>query len=82
MSFDVISYLSTTSKNKIILLRNSISLLIPFHSWGGVLVDIARNNDNLAAFLPLFEENCRVAFDDKLDFMIPDVSACNAALQA
>lgn len=55
---------------------------IPFHLWGGVLVDIARNNDNLAAFLPLFEENCRVAFDDKLDFMIPDVSACNAALQA
>ncbi|KAK2408368.1 hypothetical protein QL285_043885 [Trifolium repens] len=28
---------------------------IPFHSWGGVLVDIARNNHNLAAFLPLFE---------------------------
>jgi hypothetical protein len=29
---------------------------IPFHSWGAVLVDIARNNHNLAAFLPLFEE--------------------------
>lgn len=55
---------------------------IPFHSWGTVLVDIARNNDNLAAFLPLFEDNCRVALDEKLDFMIPDVSACNAALQA
>lgn len=55
---------------------------IPFHSWGGVLVDIARNNDNLAAFLPLFEENCRVAFDEKLEFMIPDVSSCNAALEA
>ncbi|GAU48724.1 hypothetical protein TSUD_406030 [Trifolium subterraneum] len=55
---------------------------IPFHSWGGVLVDIARNNHNLAAFLPLFEENCRVAFDEKIDFMMPDVSACNAALEA
>ncbi|MCI53317.1 pentatricopeptide repeat-containing protein, partial [Trifolium medium] len=55
---------------------------IPFHSWGGVLVDIARNNHNLTAFLPLFEENCRVAFDEKLNFMMPDVSACNAALEA
>ncbi|AES97068.1 putative pentacotripeptide-repeat region of PROPR [Medicago truncatula] len=55
---------------------------IPFHLWGGVLVDIARNNDNLAAFLPLFEENCRVAFDEKLEFMIPDVASCNAALEA
>ncbi|XP_045812141.1 pentatricopeptide repeat-containing protein At1g69290-like [Trifolium pratense] len=55
---------------------------IPFHSWGSLLVDIARNNGNLAAFLPLFEENCRVAFDEKLNFMMPDVSACNAALEA
>jgi len=55
---------------------------IPFHFWGAVLVDIATNNNNLAAFLPLFEHNCRVALDEKLDFMIPDVSSCNAALQA
>ncbi|XP_004490216.1 pentatricopeptide repeat-containing protein At1g69290 [Cicer arietinum] len=62
------------------LFRNRF--FIPFHSWGPVLVDIARNNNNLAAFLPLFEHNCRVASDEKLDFMIPDVSACNAALEA
>ncbi|KAL5100078.1 hypothetical protein RYX36_004405 [Vicia faba] len=55
---------------------------IPFDSWGGVVIDIARNNDNLAAFLPVFEENCRVALSEKMEFMKPDVAACNAALEA
>ncbi|CAL5188584.1 unnamed protein product [Lathyrus oleraceus] len=55
---------------------------IPFDSWGGVVIDIARNNDNLAAFLPVFEENCRVALSEKMEFMKPDVAACNASLEA
>lgn len=55
---------------------------IPFDSWGAVVIDIARNNDNLAAFLPVFQENSRVALEEKMEFMKPDVAGCNAALEA
>ncbi|KAK7280675.1 hypothetical protein RJT34_25742 [Clitoria ternatea] len=55
---------------------------VPFGVWGHVLVDIGRNNGNLAAFLGIFYENCRVALVEKLEFMKPDVAACNAALEA
>ncbi|XP_061347283.1 pentatricopeptide repeat-containing protein At1g69290-like [Gastrolobium bilobum] len=54
---------------------------VPFSVWGNVLVEICRKNGNLAAFLRVFEECCRVALDEKLEFMKPDVSACNAALE-
>ncbi|KAF7809039.1 pentatricopeptide repeat-containing protein [Senna tora] len=55
--------------------------LVPFNIWGGVLVEICRKNGNLAAFLPIFQENCRIASNEKLDFMKPDLAACNAALE-
>ncbi|XP_028761919.1 pentatricopeptide repeat-containing protein At1g69290-like [Neltuma alba] len=54
---------------------------VPFSVWGSVLVEISRKNGNLAAFLRVFEENCSIALDEKLDFMKPDLAACNAALE-
>ncbi|KAI4328545.1 hypothetical protein L6164_020889 [Bauhinia variegata] len=54
---------------------------IPFSVWGNVLVEISRKNGNLVAFLRLFEENCKIAWDEKLEFMKPDLAACNAALE-
>ncbi|RDX83579.1 Pentatricopeptide repeat-containing protein, partial [Mucuna pruriens] len=61
------------------MLRNRF--FVPFHMWGPVLVEIGRNNGNLAAFLRVFEENCRVALEERIEFMKPDVGACNAALE-
>ncbi|KAK2966706.1 hypothetical protein RJ640_007993 [Escallonia rubra] len=54
---------------------------VPFSTWGNVLVDISRKNGSFVAFLRVFSENCRVVMDEKLDFMKPDLVACNAALQ-
>lgn len=55
---------------------------VPFSVWGNVLVEISRKNGNLVAFLRIFEESCRIALDEKLEFMKPDLAACNAALEA
>ncbi|XP_077215140.1 pentatricopeptide repeat (PPR) superfamily protein [Tasmannia lanceolata] len=52
-----------------------------FSLWGHVLIEISRKNDSFAGFLRIFEENCRIALDEKLDFMKPDLAACNAALK-
>lgn len=54
---------------------------LPFSVWGSVVVEISRKNGNFAAFLRVFEENCRIALDEKLEFMKPDLAACNAALE-
>ncbi|KAL5553636.1 hypothetical protein UlMin_041037 [Ulmus minor] len=54
---------------------------VPFGIWGNVLVEISRKNGIFAAFLRVFEENCRIARDEKLEFMKPDLAACNAALE-
>ncbi|KAK4403118.1 Pentatricopeptide repeat-containing protein [Sesamum angolense] len=54
---------------------------MPFDMWGGVLVDICRKNGSFAAFLGVFHECCRIAFDEKVDYMKPDLAACNAALE-
>ncbi|KAJ7943344.1 Pentatricopeptide repeat [Quillaja saponaria] len=54
---------------------------IPFSVWGNVLVEISRKNGNLIAFLRIFEENCKIALDEKLEYMKPDLAACNAALE-
>lgn len=54
---------------------------LPFSVWGSVVVEISRENGNFAAFLRVFEENCRIALDEKLEFMKPDLAACNAALE-
>ncbi|PON64664.1 Pentatricopeptide repeat [Trema orientale] len=54
---------------------------VPFSVWGNVLVEISRKHGNFAAFLRVLEENCRIALDEKLAFMKPDLAACNAALE-
>ncbi|XP_044490707.1 pentatricopeptide repeat-containing protein At1g69290-like [Mangifera indica] len=54
---------------------------MPFELWGHFLVDICRNNGNFVGFLRVFEECCKVALDEKLDFMKPDLDACNTALE-
>ncbi|XP_062111443.1 pentatricopeptide repeat-containing protein At1g69290 [Humulus lupulus] len=54
---------------------------VPFSVWGNVLVDISRKHENFAPFLRVFEETSRIALDEKLRFMKPDLSACNAALE-
>ncbi|KAB1206744.1 hypothetical protein CJ030_MR6G024327 [Morella rubra] len=54
---------------------------VPFGLWGNALVEISKKNSNFVAFLRVFNENCRIALDEKLDFMKPDLTACNAALE-
>ncbi|KAF5752051.1 hypothetical protein HS088_TW02G01071 [Tripterygium wilfordii] len=54
---------------------------MPFELWGNSLIEISRKNGNFVSYLRVFEENCRIALDEKLDFMRPDLAACNAALE-
>lgn len=54
---------------------------MPFRLWGDFLIEISRKNDKVIAFLKVFEESCRIAIDEKLDFMKPDMDACNVALE-
>ncbi|CAO2830208.1 unnamed protein product [Amaranthus hypochondriacus] len=54
---------------------------VPFHVWGPSLVDISRKNGSFVGYLGVFHENCSIALDEKLDFMKPDLDACNAALE-
>ncbi|TMW96945.1 hypothetical protein EJD97_006498 [Solanum chilense] len=54
---------------------------IPFSLWGDVLVEICRKNGNFGGFLQVFNENCRLAIDEKLNFLKPSLEACNAALE-
>ncbi|KAJ9174162.1 hypothetical protein P3X46_017220 [Hevea brasiliensis] len=54
---------------------------VPFGLWGGLLVEISRKSGQFVAFLRVFEESCRIAIDEKLDFMKPDLVACNVALE-
>ncbi|KAL6538771.1 hypothetical protein OROMI_025097 [Orobanche minor] len=54
---------------------------MPFELWGCVLVDICRKNASFAAFLSVFHECCRIALDEKVGSMRPDLVACNAALE-
>ncbi|CAN7080908.1 unnamed protein product [Brassica oleracea var. botrytis] len=55
---------------------------VPFDLWGGLVIDICRENGTLASFLKVFKESCRLSTDEKLDYMRPDLHACNAALEA
>ncbi|XP_019093181.1 PREDICTED: pentatricopeptide repeat-containing protein At1g68980, mitochondrial-like [Camelina sativa] len=55
---------------------------VPFDLWGHLIIDTCRQNGSLASFLKVFKESCRIAVDEKLDFMKPDLVACNAALEA
>ncbi|PPD76643.1 hypothetical protein GOBAR_DD26428 [Gossypium barbadense] len=54
---------------------------VPFGLWGNMLVDVSRKSGSLVAFLRVFEECCRIAIDEKLNYMKPDLAACNAALE-
>ncbi|KAL3823983.1 hypothetical protein ACJIZ3_020012 [Penstemon smallii] len=54
---------------------------MPFELWGCVLVDICRKNGSFVAFLGVFHGCCRIALDEKVNFMKPDLAACNAALE-
>ncbi|XXG55566.1 hypothetical protein AAC387_Pa03g3209 [Persea americana] len=53
----------------------------PFALWAPILIEISKKNGSFAAFLRVFDENCRIFLDEELDFMRPDLSACNAALE-
>lgn len=54
---------------------------MPFALWGGALADISRRSGGFAPLLGVFYENCRVAVEERLDFMKPDLEACNAVLE-
>ncbi|EEF50748.1 pentatricopeptide repeat-containing protein, putative [Ricinus communis] len=54
---------------------------MPFHLWGGLIGHISKKNGMFVAFLKVFEESYRIAVDEKLDFMKPDLGACNLALE-
>ncbi|XP_051146035.1 pentatricopeptide repeat-containing protein At1g69290 [Andrographis paniculata] len=54
---------------------------MPFENWGNILIDICRKNGSFAAFVSVFHETCTIAVDEKLDFMKPDLTACNAAME-
>ncbi|KAI4379209.1 hypothetical protein MLD38_005535 [Melastoma candidum] len=55
---------------------------VPFEAWGGTLVEFCRRDArSFSGFLRVFEECCRVAIEEKLDSMRPDLGACNAALE-
>ncbi|KAK6921909.1 Pentatricopeptide repeat [Dillenia turbinata] len=54
---------------------------LPFSVWGNIVVQICRKSGSFGPFLKVFEENCRIAIDEKLDFIKPDLVACNAALE-
>ncbi|XP_057963218.1 pentatricopeptide repeat-containing protein At1g69290 [Malania oleifera] len=54
---------------------------VPFSIWGNVLAEISRKNGSFDSFLRVFGENCRIALDEKLEFMRPNLVACNAALE-
>ncbi|KAF8389709.1 hypothetical protein HHK36_024228 [Tetracentron sinense] len=53
----------------------------PFSLWGDVLIELSRKNGSFVAFVRVFNENCRIVLDEKLDKMIPDLAGCNAALE-
>ncbi|WZY76433.1 hypothetical protein YC2023_022817 [Brassica napus] len=55
---------------------------VPFDLWGGLVIDICRENGSLTSFLKVFKESCRLSTDEKLDYMKPGLEACNAALEA
>ncbi|KDP41302.1 hypothetical protein JCGZ_15709 [Jatropha curcas] len=54
---------------------------MPFGLWGGLLAEISRKSGKIVGFLRVFDESCRIAIDEKLDFMKPDLAACNVALE-
>nr|KAJ0194432.1 hypothetical protein LSAT_V11C800407460 [Lactuca sativa] len=54
---------------------------IPFGIWGDTIVEISKKNGRFCDFFEVFNENCRIAREEKLESLKPDLSACNAALE-
>ncbi|KVI05474.1 Pentatricopeptide repeat-containing protein, partial [Cynara cardunculus var. scolymus] len=54
---------------------------IPFGMWGDAFVEISRKTGRFCDFFEVFNENCRIAKEEKLDSLRPDLAACNAALE-
>nr|XP_043610436.1 pentatricopeptide repeat-containing protein At1g69290 [Erigeron canadensis] len=54
---------------------------VPFGMWGDALVEISRNTGLFCDFFEVFNESCRIANEEKLDFLRPNLGACNAALE-
>ncbi|KAL1828858.1 hypothetical protein ACET3Z_007270 [Daucus carota] len=54
---------------------------VPCKVWSNVLIDLSRKSGSFKAFVKVFNENCRIAKEEKLDYMTPDLVACNAALE-
>ncbi|WOL14453.1 pentatricopeptide repeat-containing protein [Canna indica] len=52
----------------------------PFASWGPFLIRITKRNGCFDAFLRVFEETCRLALDEKVESMKPDMISCNEVL--
>ncbi|KAL6311094.1 hypothetical protein AAG906_029121 [Vitis piasezkii] len=52
-----------------------------FSMWGGVIVEITRRNRGFDAFLRVFNETCRIAIDEKLESIKPDLDTFNVALE-
>lgn len=75
--------IANTSAPAFALVRSMFKnrFFMPFEMWGSVLIDICRKNGSFSGFLGVFHESCRVVFDEKMDFMKPDLVACNAALE-
>lgn len=47
---------------------------VPFNLWGEVLIDVSRRSGSFVPFLRVCNENCRIAIDEKLDFLRPDLA--------
>nr|GEV48685.1 pentatricopeptide repeat-containing protein At1g69290 [Tanacetum cinerariifolium] len=54
---------------------------VPFRIWGDLLVEISRETGRFLDFFEVFNENCRVAKEEKMEVLKPSLSACNAALE-
>ncbi|XP_074567196.1 pentatricopeptide repeat-containing protein At1g69290 [Curcuma longa] len=52
----------------------------PFTAWGPFLIRITKRNGCFDAFLRLFEESCRLAQDEHMESMKPDMESCNEVL--
>ncbi|KVH72751.1 Pentatricopeptide repeat-containing protein [Cynara cardunculus var. scolymus] len=52
-----------------------------FKSLSSSLPKISRKTGRFCEFLEGFNENCRIAKEEKLDSLRPDLAACNAALE-
>ncbi|XP_074274795.1 pentatricopeptide repeat-containing protein At1g69290 [Silene latifolia] len=61
------------------LFKNRV--FVGFDVWGDVIVEVSKKGGCFLGYLGLFHESCRVAIDEKLEFMKPDLNACNAALE-